>query len=295
MQSGVEPFRARRATRDTSAAGEADLTRDVGPVLLARLRSTAGAVRTLGGEPGRSVSHVAAYFLPAGEVRGQAEPAMACAAGDVLLLEGAETRWLATAAAGVCLAVFVPRARVAAIPSPQGGARLVPGSAALVAAARQVGMLLDGGLADLGDRQAELAARALQELLLAALAPSAGQAAPRREAGLLERAVAAIGAAPSAELDATRLSSMLGCSRSALYRATAPAGGVAELIVQRRLLAIAERLRDARDTRPIATIAREHGLPDAALFGRRFKRQFEVTPGAYRERAALDAPGSSCS
>lgn len=147
--------------------------------------------------------------------------------------------------------------------------------------------LLAGVLAldrdSLNKRQADLAAGALRHLLAAAFVPiSLGSGSAKREASLLDRAIAHVDTRLEAQLDVASVCDALGCSRSALYRATVPVGGIAELIVRRRLAAVHRCLRDPGETRAIRQIAQAHGFTQPSLFSRRFKRTFGTTAGRVR-------------
>ena len=146
-------------------------------------------------------------------------------------------------------------------------------------------LILDRGR--LCNQQTKLAANAIRSLLAAALLPPDAQSglAFRRRASLFERIVAHIDANLMMPQSAESLSAELGCSRSALYRATAEAGGAEELILERRLIAIRNLLRYPAEQRAIAQIALAHGFPDTTGFNRRFKALFGVPPGEIRRRA----------
>lgn len=96
-------------------------------------------------------------------------------------------------------------------------------------------------------------------------------------------AVAQIG---SALLDPGRLARQLGVSRSVLYRALQPEGGVARFVKGLRLEWVRSALADpARAGVPIATLAEEAGFFDASSFHRTFRASFGCTPRAWRAAA----------
>lgn len=138
------------------------------------------------------------------------------------------------------------------------------------------------------DRQASLSADAVRALLTVALSPFAAETglASRRRATLLGRVVAHIDDNLPSDLSPAALSAALACSRSSLYRATSDAGGVAELVLSRRLSAAADQLRNPAERRSIAAIARSVGLENAAQFNRRFKAAFGMLPGDLRRAGA---------
>jgi len=74
----------------------------------------------------------------------------------------------------------------------------------------------------------------------------------------------------------------LGMSRSQLYRAFEPAGGVASTIQQERLKAAGRLLRQPDEARSIVDIGEAVGLFDPSSFTRLFRRNFGVTPTEWR-------------
>ena len=180
------------------------------------------------------------------------------------------------------LVLLLPRRLVSAVMPGRTIRQEVPYSAALDALRRLAAALLR--LDDkMTNRQARLAGSALCELLGAALAPfSSGSVTLRREASLLSRVVDHVDRNLAGLLEPAALCHALSCSRSALYRAVAPAGGVAALINERRLAAVYARLCDPAERRSVAAVARTCGFDDATRFSRSFKRTFGITPGALR-------------
>lgn len=86
------------------------------------------------------------------------------------------------------------------------------------------------------------------------------------------------------------LSRRLGVSRTLLYEAFAPIGGVASFTQARRLDHAFEALvAPGQAGRSLAEIAYAHGFRSAAHFSRAFRTRFEVQPGRLREMAALGA------
>ncbi|MCU0944319.1 MAG: helix-turn-helix domain-containing protein [Rubritepida sp.] len=101
----------------------------------------------------------------------------------------------------------------------------------------------------------------------------------------------------SSRLDPARLCRLTGMSRTALYRLFEPGGGVAHTILNERLRAAGKALADPLDRRAIGQIAEACGMPDPSVFSRAFRREFGVSPSAYRAdvlagRGALVAMGS---
>jgi AraC-like DNA-binding protein len=90
----------------------------------------------------------------------------------------------------------------------------------------------------------------------------------------------------SALLDPGRLARQLGVSRSVLYRALQPEGGVARFVKGLRLEWVRTALADpARAGVPISTLAAEAGFFDASSFHRTFRASFGCTPRAWRSGA----------
>lgn len=125
---------------------------------------------------------------------------------------------------------------------------------------------------------------ALGETVLALLRLALGRATPPRldprpaEAALLVRARHAIDTAlADPALDATRLCRELHVSRSVLYRAFEPLGGVARFIRDRRLDA-ARRTLAADPGTPIGAVAERSGFGDAAHFSRAYRTRFGEAP-----------------
>ncbi|WP_375399096.1 helix-turn-helix domain-containing protein [uncultured Sphingomonas sp.] len=271
-----------------------ETARAIGSIFVQRTAMAgAGELLPIGAAGGLLSAHAALHFLPDGETHGPDGEILRCRAGDALLTS-AGSAWRTAGRAGTeCVTVLLPRQSLAALlPAARSGWRLLPASAALDMAAACLAAL--GLAADALDaEQSRVAARALSEMVLAALTAADDEPLrPRRETGLLERAIATIDRHVATVLGTAELCRMLGCSRSALYRAAAPAGGVTELIVQRRLDAAEQCLSDPRERRPIAAVARTLGFTDGGQFGRRFKRQFGMTPGDYRRCVAPTAAPS---
>ena len=263
--------------------------RAIGSAFVQRTRLTgADDFRSVGDAGRRRAAYVALHFLPAGDALGPDDEALICRQGEVLLANAVSAWRIAGRAGSECVTLLLPRRSLAAgLPTARSGWHLLPASPALAIAADYLRALVIGA-DQLDEDQADRAVRALAEMVLAALLPAVAEELPgsRAEAGLLERAIAFIDQDVAANFDTTRLCRRLACSRSALYRATAPVGGVGELVVQRRLDAAERHLRDPSEARPIAQVARDLGFTDGGQFGRRFKRHFGTTPGDYR-RAAM--------
>lgn len=246
----------------------------VGPLILARHHQTSLAAAGPG-RGGTASDHefVALLFPPD---RGAAR------SGDVFVSGGGLPR---TTDMSVSITLLAPRRFLAGVLPPGPGLRRLPRSAGLGILQRYLDGLLTLDAERLCERQKALAANAVRSLLAAALPPvqaAEGGLKSRRRNALVDRITTHIDAHLHDDLTVESLCAALGCSRSVLYRATAEAGGAAELILQRRLVAVRERLGDGADRRSIAAIADAYRFPDVVHFNRRFKAQFGASPGAFR-------------
>jgi AraC-like DNA-binding protein len=124
--------------------------------------------------------------------------------------------------------------------------------------------------AALGGREAREAAR-----------PVLGETLRRRVLRLIRANLA------SARLTPTRLAALAGLSRTRLYALFEEDGGVARAIQRERLRAVRRALADPMERRPISVLAEAHGMPDASVFTRAFRREMGLTPGDYRAMARL--------
>jgi AraC-like DNA-binding protein len=80
----------------------------------------------------------------------------------------------------------------------------------------------------------------------------------------------------------------LGISRSQLYRAFEPVGGVAHAIQEERLKAAGRLLLQSDDRRSIAGIAEAVGIHDASAFSRMFRRSFGTSASSWRKTVQED-------
>lgn len=90
----------------------------------------------------------------------------------------------------------------------------------------------------------------------------------------------------SQELSPDVLARSLGISRSGLYRAFEPYGGVRQVIQEERLAAAHVALADPERTESIVQIAERCGFGDASGFSRAFRRQFGYSPSQVRAGGA---------
>lgn len=208
-----------------------------------------------------------------------------CRPGGALLLDP-ETRWTIDGGPGFrCYTVILPRVFLA-LAAANG---VTPGVLPRTPGLEAIRIFVEGAMVldeELSPPEESLAVGAMQYLFAAAFLRVAlpDRTVALREAGLLQRITEHVDGHLAEPLSVSALCLALSCSRSALYRAANPVGGIAELIARRRLAAVYGCLVDAGDRRPIATIAIAHGFSDAAQFSRRFSRTFGTT--ARQVRAA---------
>ncbi|MGA0594921.1 helix-turn-helix domain-containing protein [Enterovirga sp. CN4-39] len=82
--------------------------------------------------------------------------------------------------------------------------------------------------------------------------------------------------------DPDRIALAVGRSRSALYRAFEPHGGVARYIQSRRLVRIRSLLADPNEVRSISTLAMACGFASASHCSRAFRSAYGLSPGDFR-------------
>ncbi|MBV9747617.1 MAG: helix-turn-helix transcriptional regulator, partial [Acetobacteraceae bacterium] len=128
-------------------------------------------------------------------------------------------------------------------------------------------------------------ARATIELLCGAVraspaAPSFSSGAP---AQVMRQARAYIAAhMTEGEITPEHLAAHCGVSRTRLYEAFAPFGGVSNHIRDSRLRAVRRALLDPRERRKVGDLAYSHGFKSEAHFSRAFGSLFGITPQALR-------------
>ncbi|KQN92571.1 hypothetical protein ASE95_07680 [Sphingomonas sp. Leaf231] len=206
-----------------------------------------------------------------------------CHAGDVIAIPSGAQLHIAIAPGNGWVAVTAPR-RYFSAALPGRTAEVLAASVATHALYRHVRGLAMLPPATLDKPQALLAASALRELLGAATAMRLAvlPAGARRADDLLERIVAHLDTQLCTPVCVATLCRTLGCSRSSLYRAAESAGGLVEVAMQRRLVAVHRVLCSPADHRSIGQIARAHGFTDPSQFSRRFRRTFGVSAGQVR-------------
>jgi AraC-like DNA-binding protein len=83
----------------------------------------------------------------------------------------------------------------------------------------------------------------------------------------------------SPDLSVEKIEKRFRCSRTHLYRTFPTPGGIASYIRDRRLRRANQKMRDPRHAhRSVTDIAYELGFSSSTVFGRAFKRRFDMTP-----------------
>ncbi|MBS7810550.1 helix-turn-helix domain-containing protein [Roseococcus pinisoli] len=91
----------------------------------------------------------------------------------------------------------------------------------------------------------------------------------------------------SSQLSAEAIMLALGTTRTQLYRAFEPLGGVAQAIREERLKAAKILLSKTTEERTISEIAEALGMIDFSTFSRQFRRSFGVSPSEVRNSAQV--------
>lgn len=234
--------------------------------------------------------------LPAQDLGWQnASELSSCPANGAVLIDPLASADVADLVYGQDMVLLLPRRLATSWSHERAGISVlgpVPGLAAVTCLVRG---LLERNLS-LSPAQMSLLGRAVLECLTAVLgAGPEGRTsvAERRGASLLERLADHIDTHLADQLDVSALCEALACSRSVLYRATGPVGGVAVFITQRRLSALYKRLIDPAEHRTVAALARNCGFRDSSGFSRTFKRHFGRTATELRRsRLSLRSKGA---
>jgi AraC-like DNA-binding protein len=268
-----------------------------GEVLMIDARTEAQRLQR---SPGRiradQIDHYAVRLHRGGTWQGEAgEHVVEAGAGDVMFLDLARpTRSRATLTDNFTM--ILPRDMLdAVLPPADLHGHVVRGG---------LGLLLGDWLGSLARNLSGLRADELprliavtNNLLAACLAPAphritrAGRFIETALVGQVRRVIAR--ELTALDLSPQMICRALGVSRSRLYRACEPHGGVAAMIKQQRLDRIRAILGTGRDTRLISDIAHQHGFVSEAHFSREFRRAFGCTPREVRAGTAgqgIDLP-----
>lgn len=142
---------------------------------------------------------------------------------------------------------------------------------------------LTSNAASLEASEDETVARATRHLIAACVSSlrSSDVAAPR-PAGVLAKAKRVIAERLANDLNTEDIAQAVGASRTSLYRAFEPLGGVQTYIRRRRLSLAHVMLSDARETRSLSEIAFCAGFASSSSLSRHFRAQYGYTPSAVR-------------
>jgi len=208
------------------------------------------------------------------------------AVGDALVVDLSRTMTVTTRVKTRAINVLVPRGYLEdVLPSLTIHRSIAASGAVELARDHALRLLQQSPDDDVGVMA--LHARALRDTLAAMLTPlhRDDPLERRRNSSLLARAVRYIDAHLNAELDGLAVHTALGVSRSVLYRALRPVGGIESLILRRRLAGVCRLLVDGSDVRTITSIAQDCGFTNMSQFNRQFRRIFGTTPGKFRAGA----------
>jgi len=155
-------------------------------------------------------------------------------------------------------------------------------------------VLLDRWLPRLKSEELPPMTAAVRSMIFACVAPSADRIViADSEIGRvnLERARRAVrNNLKSPSLSPTSLSTIVGISRSTLYRLFEHIGGVCHYIQYQRLLAGYSALSDPENRQSIQSISTDFCFTDPSTFSRAFKREFGQSPSDVRSAAASGVP-----
>jgi AraC-like DNA-binding protein len=185
------------------------------------------------------------------------------------------------------LAMFVARARMPPLfQTPAAHGAVIPaGSGAARLLYRSFETLFDT-VGSLTVAEADAAVDALIQMLGAALRPSLmRKGAYRSGDDAIDRATDYIDAhIADADLAPAAFGKELGLSRSALYRAFEPFGGVRAVILRRRLdLSMKAIVTGGGGPKPLRDVWLAHGFRSETHFNRAFRARFGLTPRAFHD------------
>ncbi|MGL4291582.1 MAG: helix-turn-helix domain-containing protein [Phreatobacter sp.] len=232
--------------------------------------------------------HIALQLLISGELAGgRPGDERALAPGEIILFDMTQpqrTRADDARLIAVSLAREVVEAAAPVTRSLHGA--ILPEAASgllgdfMISLARHGDTLSAGTASRAGRMVAELLAAALGE---GNLRPASASSAEQLMTLKRERAEAAIEARlADPGLDVEAVASVLGVSRSVLYRLFEPSGGVAQYIQHRRLERLRAALRRLNETRSVAALAYDHGFASESHCSRAFRAAYGLPPGQYR-------------
>lgn len=215
--------------------------------------------------------------------RGEAE--VLCSAGDVIVTDvsrperSCSTRFHS-------LHIRIPRASMDAIMPPVALHGRVPRSLALDVFVKHVTAIADS-VDGLDEVQAALLANSTCYHLAAALVGVVADEDHDVTALPRERAKHFMAQQPNGSLNIGAMCRALGITRSTLFRAFKPDGGVLAFDRKRRLVGLHEALTNRLDRRPLALLAVEYGFSDKEHLRRTFQDAFGYSPSQLRAHTRM--------
>jgi AraC-like DNA-binding protein len=146
--------------------------------------------------------------------------------------------------------------------------------------------LLVGRLPGLTEIEAPFVAKATADILVSCVLATGAQIGQAPPVDIVRRAARLIDRAPAEVFTPEKLQAMLNLSRSSLYRAFEPLGGVAGFIRQRRLARIHAMLC-AGDDSSVTQLAASFGFAGAAQLTRAFRGHFGYSISTLKLRTRL--------
>ncbi|MGI4876447.1 MAG: helix-turn-helix domain-containing protein [Janthinobacterium lividum] len=203
-------------------------------------------------------------------------------AGDVVMQDASQP-WDCTATRSETIAINLPRAFLDDVLPDFDVHGVVLRNGLATALAALIGTLPAMLSASTREEVVELP-RLLRDLLAAVLRQSVAldPSDVARDKLLRGRIRRYVGRNLNRPIGAPEICDALGQSRTGVYRALQPDGGVAKFIQQLRLAKVRRLLGNPHETRPMATLARDFGFNDMSHFNRVFRQRFGITPGALR-------------
>ncbi|WP_436284793.1 helix-turn-helix domain-containing protein [Rhizobium sp. LjRoot258] len=145
---------------------------------------------------------------------------------------------------------------------------------------------VEAKLAQLAEADLPHVVQTIRDMILTSVSSSPASAEPHNSLALKERVYRFVQHnLMSPDLTTDRLCRELGVSRTRLYQAFEPDGGVHHYIQRRRLLAAHAALSDTANRQQIVDIAFAAGFSSAAHFSRAFSKEFGYSPREARNVA----------
>ncbi len=253
---------------------------------LIHYRRTAEMIETDGQD------RVAVLCFLQGSARGSLnDKAVVCEAGAAMVWDMTETIDIRTDGPSETAIITLPRFLLREVMPVVSLSAMLPPSPALALAAEQLcGMIADAG--QLEEASGPFLGRALRDLFAVAMLPSypAYHEMSQDDGPLLRQLRDIVDENLAATITLPRLAVLTGRSLAEVQDTVEPAGGLARLVEQRRLLAAYRLLSDPAEVAPISTIAEQCGFPDLPRFSRRFRDTFQTTASDLRRRPFRNLP-----